>query len=67
MEGSAEIAQWIQSGGVVCFAILVYLELRAMRPLLRSLDLAVQALLERERARGRGGKRADETPLPEER
>lgn len=45
------MAQWVQSGGVVAFAILVYLELRALRPLLRSLDLTVQALLERERSR----------------
>jgi hypothetical protein len=43
------IAQWVQSGGVVAFAVLVYFELRAVRPLLRSLDLAIQALLERER------------------
>lgn len=51
MSPTAETAQWIQAGGVVGFAVLVYLELRALRPLLRSLDLAVQALLERERSR----------------
>lgn len=49
--GGAGIAQWIQSGGVVAFAILVYIELRAIRPLLNSLNLTVQALLERERSR----------------
>lgn len=48
---SVAIAQWVQAGGVVAFATLVYLELRAVRPLLRSLDLAVQVLLERERQR----------------
>lgn len=47
----SNIAAWVQSGGVVAFAILVYLELRTIRPLIRSLDLAVQALLERERNR----------------
>lgn len=51
MENSVAVAQWVQAGGVVGFAALVYLELRAVRPLLRSLDLAVQALLERERSR----------------
>jgi hypothetical protein len=47
-------ADWqglIQSGGVAALAALVYLELRALRPVLRSLDRAVTALLERERAR----------------
>ena len=51
MEHPSAAAQWVQSGGVVAFAILVYIELRAFRPIIRSLELAVQALLERERSR----------------
>lgn len=51
MEQSATIAQWVQAGGVVAFASLVYMELRAIRPIVRSLELSLQALLERERSR----------------
>lgn len=43
--------QLLQTGGVAALAILVYLELRLLRPVLRSLDLAINALLERERAK----------------
>ena len=45
------LTQVLSAGGVVGLATLVYLELRALRPLMRSLDKAVTALLERDRMR----------------
>jgi len=45
------LTQVVSSGGVTALAVLVYVELRAMRPLMRSLDRAVTALLERDRMR----------------
>lgn len=41
----------LQTGGVGVLAVLVYLELRAVRPILQGLQMAVTALLERERRR----------------
>jgi hypothetical protein len=51
MEETSAVASLISAGGVTLLAALVYAELRMLRPILRSLDLSVQALLERERAR----------------
>lgn len=64
--GVKEVAALLSSGGVVVLAILVYMELRQIRPILTVLQAAVTALLERERARsGPVRVRRDPTPLPD--
>ena len=49
----------VQTGAVGVLAVLVYFELRALRPMIRALELAVSALLERDRMRAR-----DSGPVP---
>lgn len=45
------LTQVISSGGVTALAVLVYVELRAMRPIMRAVEKALAALLERDRMR----------------
>jgi hypothetical protein len=47
----ADAQQLLQAGGLGVLAVMVYLELRAIRPVLQGLQLALTALLERERYR----------------
>lgn len=47
-------ASLIQAAPATALALLVYLELRAVRPILRGLELVLAGLLERERSREAG-------------
>lgn len=55
----------LQGGGVTVLAVLVYFELRALRPVIRALEIAVGALLERARMMDTGPiERIDQPNIP---
>lgn len=58
------VGELLSGGGAVVLSILVYLELRALRPIIESLKVAIVALLERDRERSHPFRRQP-TPLPD--
>ena len=58
----ANPASWLQLGATGALALLVLLELRALRPVLAGVKEVLAALLERERIRDERRKRESSTP-----
>lgn len=57
------LGELLSGGGVLMFGVLVYLELRALRPTMSRLASALVILVERERMRD--GRRAHSATLPD--